>query len=57
MSTTELTPQERRFESERIHASPTVLILAAIGLALWGVGKLLGPTAGPALQKKLSTDR
>ena len=45
MDTTELTPQERRFESERIHASPTVLLLAAIGLALYGVGKLLGSPA------------
>ena len=42
MDTTELTPQERRFESERIHASPTVLLLAAIGLAFFGVGRLLG---------------
>ena len=42
MATTELTPQERRCETERIHASPTVLILAAIGLAFRGVGKLLG---------------
>jgi len=45
MGTTELTPQERRFETERIHASPLVLILAAIGLALYGVGKLLGSPA------------
>jgi len=45
MGTTELTPQERRFEAERIHASPLVLILAAIGLALYGVGKLLGSPA------------
>ncbi|CAB4960549.1 unannotated protein [freshwater metagenome] len=37
----ELTPQVRRFETERIHASPTVLILAAIGLAIWGVGRLV----------------
>jgi len=42
VATPELTPQARRFESERIHASPTVLILAAIGFALRGVGRLLG---------------
>ena len=40
-SAMELTPQARRSESERIHASPTVLILAAIGLAIWGVGRLV----------------
>ncbi|CAB4953431.1 MAG: hypothetical protein F2842_07765 [Actinobacteria bacterium] len=45
MSTTELTPQERRFESERIHASAQVLLLAAIGLAIFGVGKLVGSAA------------
>ena len=49
MATTDLTPQERRFESERIHASPTVLMLGAIGLAIYGVGRLLGAAIfGPA---------
>jgi len=41
-ATTELTPQARRFESERIHASPTVLILAAIGLAIYSLRGILG---------------
>ena len=40
-ATTDLDPQVRRFETERIHASSKVLILAAIGLAIWGVGRLL----------------
>ena len=38
----ELSPPARRFESERIHASPTVLLIAAIGLAIHGVGRLVG---------------
>ena len=38
----ELSSQARRFESERIHASPTVLLIAAIGLAIHGVGRLVG---------------
>jgi len=41
-ATKESNPQARRFESERIHASPMVLILGAIGLAIYGVGRLLG---------------
>jgi hypothetical protein len=40
-STTGLTPQEQRFESERIHASPAVLLLGAIGLAIWAIGRLV----------------
>ena len=34
------TPQRQGRESERVHASAAVLILAAIGLTLWGVGRL-----------------
>lgn len=34
------TPQTHGREAERIHASAAVLILAAIGLTLWGVGRL-----------------
>ena len=41
MTETELTEQEQRFESELIHASPTVLLLAAIGLVFYGVGNPL----------------
>ena len=37
-----LNPRARRFETERIHASTTVLLLATIGLGLYGVGRLLG---------------
>ncbi|CAB4945886.1 MAG: hypothetical protein F2842_05755 [Actinobacteria bacterium] len=55
MDTTELTPQERRFESERIHASPTVLLLAAIGLAGYGVGKLLGSSIPGAAHSSLGS--
>ncbi|CAB4343826.1 MAG: hypothetical protein F2947_05390 [Actinobacteria bacterium] len=40
-STTGLTPQEQRFESEHIHASALVLLLAAIGLAIWSIGRLV----------------
>jgi len=46
-ATPDLDPQVRRFESERIHASSKVLILAAIGLALWGMGRLLAGSAQP----------
>lgn len=40
-STTGLTPQAQRFESEHIHASSAVLLLAAIGLAIWAIGRLV----------------
>jgi hypothetical protein len=45
----ESTEQERRFESELIHASARVLLIAAIGLAILGVGRLIGEEQGHAL--------
>ena len=39
--------QVQRFETERIHASSTVLILAALGLAIWGFGRLMSASAHP----------
>ena len=41
MTETELTEREQRFESELIHASPTVLLLGAIGLVFYGAGNAL----------------
>ena len=55
MATTELTPQERRFETERIHASPRVLLLAAIGLAIHGVGRLLSSATSGAAPSHLGS--
>ena len=46
MAVVESSELERRFESERIHASPRVLLLAAIGLAVYGVGRLIGLQPG-----------
>ncbi|MEI8057979.1 MAG: hypothetical protein WCI29_11280 [Actinomycetes bacterium] len=50
MTTTpaELTPQARSFESERIHASSRVLLLATIGLAVNAVGFFMVTSAAGA---------
>ncbi|MEI8057978.1 MAG: hypothetical protein WCI29_11275 [Actinomycetes bacterium] len=49
MDVAESTEKERRFESELIHASPRVLLIGAIGLAVYGVGRVIGVSLGHAL--------